>query len=71
MGARFKHNENRCAGFPDLHGDAKRDGAFAGNWTDGVLRLYMTLAQDFVWENPIGNCIFLDNHDMGQDFLRL
>ena len=33
-------------------------------WTEGVNRIYMTLAQDFVYKNPLNNCIFLDNHDM-------
>jgi neopullulanase len=33
-------------------------------WTDGVNRLYMTLAEDMLYQNPMNNCIFLDNHDM-------
>jgi glycosidase len=33
-------------------------------WTEGVNKIYMTLAQDFVYKNPLNNCIFLDNHDM-------
>jgi glycosidase len=33
-------------------------------WTEGVNRVYMTLAQDIVYKNPMNNCIFLDNHDM-------
>jgi len=33
-------------------------------WTEGVNRIYMTLAQDIVYKNPMNNCIFLDNHDM-------
>jgi len=44
-------------------------------WTDGVNRLYATLAHDFLYKNPNANCIFLDNHDMsrfysmvGEDF---
>jgi glycosidase len=33
-------------------------------WTDGVNRLYTTLAEDMLYKNPMNNCIFLDNHDM-------
>ena len=35
-------------------------------WTDGVNRLYTTLAQDFVYKDPLRNVIFLDNHDIGR-----
>ena len=34
------------------------------NWTDGVSRLYYTLAQDFLYEEPYHNVTFLDNHDI-------
>ena len=33
------------------------------SWTGGVNHLYMTLAQDVVYQDPMHNCIFLDNHD--------
>lgn len=35
-------------------------------WTDGVNRLYTTLAQDFLYKDPTRNVIFLDNHDMSR-----
>ncbi|MFK7924492.1 MAG: glycoside hydrolase family 13 protein [Bacteroidia bacterium] len=35
-------------------------------WTEGVARLYYTLAQDFVYENPMEKVVFLDNHDVGR-----
>lgn len=35
-------------------------------WTDGVNVLYTTLAQDFVYKDPMRNVIFLDNHDMAR-----
>ncbi|OCX52698.1 alpha-amylase [Mucilaginibacter sp. PPCGB 2223] len=45
------------------------------SWDGGVNKLYVTLAQDFMYQNPMRNCIFLDNHDMsrfysvvGEDF---
>lgn len=46
-------------------------------WTDGVGRLYAVLTQDFLYEDPTRNTIFLDNHDMsrflsvvGEDFTK-
>ena len=35
-------------------------------WNDGVNRLYTTLAQDFVYKDPMRNVIFLDNHDLSR-----
>lgn len=37
-------------------------------WTDGVTRLYTTLAQDFIYKDPMRNVIFLDNHDLPRFF---
>jgi glycosidase len=44
-------------------------------WTDGVNRLYLVLAQDFLYKDATKNVVFLDNHDMsrfysvvGEDF---
>jgi neopullulanase len=34
-------------------------------WTEGAAKIYYTLAQDFLYENPSQNVIFLDNHDLG------
>ena len=35
-------------------------------WTDGVSKIYFTLAQDFLYEDPYRNVIFLDNHDLNR-----
>jgi len=35
-------------------------------WTDGVFRLYNTVSQDFLYQDPTRNLIFWDNHDMGR-----
>jgi glycosidase len=35
-------------------------------WNDGVNKLYTTLAQDFVYKDPMRNVIFLDNHDLSR-----
>ncbi|MEP7255032.1 MAG: glycoside hydrolase family 13 protein [Ferruginibacter sp.] len=37
-------------------------------WDDGVNKLYTTLAQDFVYKDPMRQVIFLDNHDMARFF---
>jgi len=37
-------------------------------WTDGVNNLYTTLAQDYVYKDPMRNVLFLDNHDMNRFF---
>ena len=35
-------------------------------WTDGVFRLYSTVAQDFLYKHADQNVIFMDNHDMSR-----
>lgn len=35
-------------------------------WTDGVNRIYYTLAQDHLYEEPDKNVTFLDNHDLAR-----
>ncbi|WP_242919934.1 glycoside hydrolase family 13 protein [Pontibacter liquoris] len=36
------------------------------NWDDGVIKLYTTLAQDYQYQDPTRNVVFLDNHDMSR-----
>lgn len=40
-------------------------------WTEGVNRIYYTLAQDYLYEDPTKNVIFLDNHDISRLFTTL
>ncbi len=35
-------------------------------WTEGISRIYYTLAKDFLYEDPYRNVVFLDNHDLGR-----
>jgi len=35
-------------------------------WTDGVNKLYTNLTYDFLYEDPMRNVIFLDNHDISR-----
>ena len=58
----FKHNVPGITDFPVFY--AMVDGLNQPfGWSDGVNRLYNTLAQDVLYKKPFDNCIFLDNHD--------
>jgi len=35
-------------------------------WTDGVAAIYYCLANDYLYKNPYGNVVFLDNHDLAR-----
>jgi len=35
-------------------------------WTDGVAKMYYTLAKDYLYTNPTKNVLFLDNHDLSR-----
>lgn len=37
-------------------------------WNEGIMKVYTTLSQDFLYKDPFTNCIFLDNHDMNRFF---
>ena len=37
-------------------------------WETGLSKLYYMLSQDFLYSDPMGNVIFLDNHDMSRYF---
>ncbi len=37
-------------------------------WTEGVNKLYTTLAFDYLYKDPNRNCIMLDNHDLPRSF---
>lgn len=37
-------------------------------WTEGINRLYYTLQADWLYEDPMRNVVFLDNHDLSRFF---
>ncbi len=37
-------------------------------WTEGLMKLYNTAAQDILYKNPMGEVIFLGNHDLSRFF---
>ncbi|HEY4155520.1 MAG TPA: alpha-amylase family glycosyl hydrolase, partial [Puia sp.] len=65
MDVPFKHNLLGVTDFPVsfamLESLRKNYG-----WTDGVNRLYTVLALDMLYQDPMHNCIFFDNHDMNR-----
>ncbi len=44
----------------------------AGNkpfgWTEGLNKVYLTLIDDYLYQDPNKNCTFLDNHDLSRIF---
>ncbi|HJV19976.1 MAG TPA: alpha-amylase family glycosyl hydrolase [Sediminibacterium sp.] len=70
----FKHNVQGVTDFPLSYAMLEAINKPQG-WTEGMNKLYMTLAQDMLYKAPEKNCIFLDNHDserfismVGEDF---
>jgi glycosidase len=70
----FKHNLQGVTDHP-LYGALKASLTQPFGWSEGMNRVYQTLAQDFLYRNPMRNCIYLDNHDLdrfysviGEDF---
>jgi glycosidase len=67
INAPFKHNAEGVLDFQTCFGMLAAINEQPG-WTSGVGKLYMTMAQDVLYGNPMNNCIFLDNHDMDRVF---
>lgn len=63
MDVTFRHNAEGVTDFP-LNSAIMAALNQPFGWTEGVNKLYMTLAQDILYQEPKNNCIFLDNHDM-------
>ncbi len=60
----FKSNLIATSDFSLLFGGILPALNESNNWNNGVIKLYSTLAQDFLYKKPSNNVIFLDNHDM-------
>lgn len=61
--APFKHNLMGVTDFP-LHFAIIEGLNQKFGWSDGVNKIYSTLAQDILYKDPFRNLIFLDNHDL-------
>ncbi len=65
MNLPFNHNAMGALDFPltaAMHNSLTQK----AEWTSGINELYLTLAKDFVYKDPLKNCIFLGNHDMNR-----
>ena len=60
----FKSNLKATSDFSLLFGGILPALNETNNWSNGVIKLYTTLAYDFLYKKPYNNVIFLDNHDM-------
>jgi glycosidase len=60
----FKSNLIATSDFSLLFGGILPALNESNSWNNGVIKLYSTLAQDFLYKKAINNVIFLDNHDM-------
>ena len=63
----FAHNAEGMLDFQScfaMIAAAKEENA----WSNGLIKLYYSLAQDALYKDPMKNCIFLDNHDMDRIF---
>jgi glycosidase len=60
----FKSNLIATSDFSLLFGGILPALNESNSWNNGVIKLYSTLAQDFLYKKASNNVIFLDNHDM-------
>lgn len=67
MNVSFKHNAMGALDFP-LCFAMQNSLTRQTEWTGGINELYLTLAEDLVYKDPLRNCVFLDNHDMNRFF---
>lgn len=62
----FKSNLQATTDFQTLFYGIQPAVTESFGWTEGVNKLYTTLAQDFVYKDPFRQVIFLDNHDLSR-----
>jgi glycosidase len=60
----FKSNLKATSDFSLLFGGIMPALNESNGWSNGVIKLYNTLASDFMYKQANNNVIFLDNHDM-------
>ncbi len=60
----FKSNLIATSDFSLLFGGILPALNESNNWNNGIIKLYSTLSQDYLYKKPSNNVIFLDNHDM-------
>ncbi|HEX7904579.1 MAG TPA: alpha-amylase family glycosyl hydrolase [Chitinophagaceae bacterium] len=67
MNTPFKHNAKGMLDFQTCFAMLAGMNESYG-WSNGTGKMYMTMAQDVLYKQPLNNCIFLDNHDMDRVF---
>ena len=60
----FKSNLKATSDFSLLFGGIMPALNESNGWSNGIIKLYNTLASDFLYKQANNNVIFLDNHDM-------
>ena len=64
----FKSNLQNTTDFQMLYYGIQAALSEKDGWTNGVTKLYNTASQDLLYKNPMGQVIFLDNHDISRFF---
>ena len=64
----FKSNLQNTTDFQMLFYGIQAALSEKDGWTNGVIKLYNTASQDLLYKNPMGQVIFLDNHDISRFF---
>ncbi|RYY40740.1 MAG: alpha-amylase [Chitinophagaceae bacterium] len=68
INGKYKSNLTGATDFQTLYYGIQPALNQAFGWTEGVNRLYSTLANDFLYKDASNNVVFLDNHDMTRAF---
>lgn len=68
MGDGLGQKENHLDGLTDFQLHYAMNDALTRDqgWTEGIARLYYTLAKDYIYANPENMVTFLDNHDLAR-----
>ena len=66
MNTAFKSNLQNTTDFQMLFDGIQPALTEKPTWQDGIIKLYNTAAQDFLYDNPMGEVIFMDNHDLSR-----
>lgn len=69
-GTRNKDVDSRMPGVTDFQMQYAIQAAMHEDfgWTEGLAKIYYVLAQDYVYQDPWANVVFLDNHDISRFF---
>ncbi len=66
MNTSFKSNLQNTTDFQLLFDGIQPALTDTQSWTEGIMKLYNTASQDFLYRDPMGEVIFFDNHDLSR-----